>query len=344
METVEVQSVTEFLRALASRGVKLSAEAGQLNCYAPGGALTSDLKKGILRYKPEILAWLEDRDRKQNLVRGTQNLVRRTPAKPREFPLAAGQKGLYILQQINPAMTAYNLPLCVRIEGAVDVDLLDKAWKLTLDQYPILASRIVETDGVLRHVVDESCRTSIEQQIIEVADHQDLVSFLKERVKRPFDLSRGPLSRIELFTLNGRESVLLLTIHHMIFDGVSAVLLLRSLFGNCQALMEGKPVAVPQTQRAGYEEFVAWEEAMLASTEGRLHSDYWQQQLAGELSTLELFPDVPRQATPSFKGASHVELLPADLSASLRAFAKEQSFLPSVSSSPRSRRCSIATP
>ncbi|HEX6095441.1 MAG TPA: condensation domain-containing protein, partial [Thermoanaerobaculia bacterium] len=324
MEIAGMQSVTEFLKTLASSGVKLSVEAGQLNCYAPSGALTNDLKKGILRYKPEILAWLEHRDRKRQ-----DNIVRPSPARPREFPLASGQKGLYILQKINPGMTAYNLPLCVRVTGAIDADVLETAWRLTLDQYPILATRIVEDNGVLRHVVDERCRTSIERQSLEITDEQQLISFLRQRVKRPFDLDRGPLTRIELFTLNDRERILLLTIHHMIFDGVSAVLLLRSLFGNCQALSEGKPVPVP-AERAGYEEFVAWEEAMLASPEGRLHADYWQQRLAGELSSLELFPDVPRLAAPSFQGASHVQTLPAELSSAIRTFAKDQSFLPSI--------------
>ena len=56
-----MQTVTEFLKRLAKQGVKLSVEAGQPNCYAPSGALTSEMRKEILRYKPEILALLEKR-------------------------------------------------------------------------------------------------------------------------------------------------------------------------------------------------------------------------------------------------------------------------------------------
>ena len=240
METAAMETVNEFLKTLARSGVKLSAEAGQLNCYAPNGALTAELRTGIVRHKPEILALLDGREKTAQA-----NVARIAPETLQEFPLSAGQKGLYILQQINPGMTAYNLPLCVRINGRIDVDLLEKAWSLTLEQYPILAARIVEngSDGTLSHQVDPRCRTTIERQSIAVADEQQLIAFLRQRVKRPYDLARGPLSRIELFTLNDQERVLLVTIHHMIFDGVSAVLLLRSLFTNCQALSEGKTVS-----------------------------------------------------------------------------------------------------
>ena len=55
-----MESVTEFLSQLASKGVKLSAEAGQLHCYAPQGTLTTDIRDGIVRYKAEIIAFLED--------------------------------------------------------------------------------------------------------------------------------------------------------------------------------------------------------------------------------------------------------------------------------------------
>ncbi|MGZ5444484.1 MAG: amino acid adenylation domain-containing protein, partial [Thermoanaerobaculia bacterium] len=319
-----METVTEFLKTLATRGVKLSAEAGRLNCYAQNGALTNDLRKGILAYKAEILALLEDRDKRQ------YGRVERTPdTHVTEFPLAAGQKGLYILQKVHPEMTAYNLPLCIRIGGDADVGILQRAWSAVLDQHPILTARIAERDGTLCHVLDNACRTSIRSESIAIDDAAELVSFLRGRVKQPFDLDRGPLNRIELFVLGDREHILLITIHHMIFDGVSAVVLLRSLLSAYQQLSEGKPLA-PASEPVSYQEFVAWEESMLASNEGRAHGAYWEEQLTGELPSLELFPDRPRLASPSFEGATVVETLPADLSHAVRELVQARSVLPSV--------------
>src|SRR5438045_5098319 len=64
-----MESVTEFLNQLARKGVKLSAEAGQLHCYAPQGTLATDIRDGIVRYKSEIIAFLED-GRERLSVRG----------------------------------------------------------------------------------------------------------------------------------------------------------------------------------------------------------------------------------------------------------------------------------
>ncbi len=319
-----METVTEFLKTLATKGVKLSAEAGQLNCYAQNGTLTSDIRKGIIRYKSEIIALLEGREKRQQA-----QAEKSSSRQSKGFPLSAGQKGLYILQKVHPQMTAYNLPLCIKLNGEIDVKLLEEAWSCALNQYPILTARIVADEGTLCHSLDDRCRTSIQQQAVAFTDRQRLVAFLRRRVKQPFDLDRGPLARIELFTLNDQERILLLTIHHIIFDGVSAVVLLRSVIANYQALSKGKPVSLSR-ERSGYQEFVAWEEAMLASAEGRSHADYWQQRLGGELSSIELFPDLPRLASPSFEGASLAETLPADVSRGVRDFAKAHSILPSV--------------
>ncbi|MEO8380288.1 MAG: amino acid adenylation domain-containing protein, partial [Acidobacteriota bacterium] len=54
-----METVTEFLNKLAVKGVRLSTDAGRLNCYAPPGMLTTDLKDGIVHFKSEIIALLE---------------------------------------------------------------------------------------------------------------------------------------------------------------------------------------------------------------------------------------------------------------------------------------------
>ncbi|HET8891758.1 MAG TPA: amino acid adenylation domain-containing protein, partial [Candidatus Angelobacter sp.] len=54
-------AVIEFLNKLASKGVKLSVEGGRLNCYAKKGVLTDEIRSGIAKHKPDIIALLERR-------------------------------------------------------------------------------------------------------------------------------------------------------------------------------------------------------------------------------------------------------------------------------------------
>src|SRR5262245_36786493 len=283
-----MEAVSEFLHKLADRGVILSAEAGHLNCYAPRGTLTDDIKDGIIKYKTAIIALLEDQEKRR------QGQTEKNPTEqPKEFPLSAGQKGLYILQKLHPRMSTYNVPLCFKIHGEIDADLMSRAWDYVLEQFPILTARVIERDGALYQRLDEGCKTTIKRRAVNFADdRQGLLSFVRQRAKEPFDLNRGPLTRIELFTQDQRNSVLLLTVHHIVFDGTSAVILLRKFLTFYQQLCEGRPVRLSH-DLPGYQEFVAWEEAMLASAEGASHAAYWSQKLGGELPVLVLFFVLP---------------------------------------------------
>ncbi|HEX6100827.1 MAG TPA: amino acid adenylation domain-containing protein [Thermoanaerobaculia bacterium] len=319
-----METVTELLDELAVKGVKLSSIAGQVKCYAPKGALTPDLQQGIARYKAEIIAFLDATNGGQQL-----HVVEPSPAPAKEFPLSAGQKGLYILQSLHPGMGAYNVPVCFRINGPVDTAILAKAWSHVLDRFPVLTARVIEKDGALYHRLDDDCRTTIQQRNVEFADEEEFLSFVRREAKQPFDLNRGPLTRIELFVRDRQSPVLLLTVHHIVFDGASAAIAVKSLLELYQQLSAGNPVR-PSHELPGYQAFVAWEEAMLASPEGAAHARYWQQQLAGELPVVELPPNHPRLPSARFEGKTLVEALPEDLSRSIGEFAKAHSLPPSV--------------
>ncbi len=313
-----MEAVSEFLNQLASKGVKLSAEAGQLNCYAPKGALTDDLKTGILEHKAEILALFEERGKRSQGA----------PSAPKEFPLSAGQMGLYILQKLHPGMSAYNVPLCFKIDGALNIEMMAQAWDHVLKQFPILTARVIEKNGTLVQCLDEACKTTIEQRQVEFTDDQELLAFAQDQAKIPFDLNRGPLTRIQLFRQGPEKSILLITVNHIVFDGSSAVILLGSLLTFYAQLCDGKPVRLAPL--AGYEAFVAWEEAMLASPEGASHAAYWQKQLSGELPVFSLLPELPHAASPTFEGRTLVEDLPEDLARAVQDFAKSHALPPSV--------------
>jgi amino acid adenylation domain-containing protein len=319
-----METITELLDKLAIKGVKLSPVDGQLKCYAPKGALTPDLREGIARYKPELIALLD------GTHGGPQaRTAERSSAMAKEFPLSAGQKGLYILQSLHPEMGAYNVPICFRINGPVDTGILAKAWGSVLDQFPVLTARVIEKEGTLYHRLDDDCRTTIQQRNVDFADDEEFLSFVRRQAKQPFDLNRGPLTRIELFVQDQQSPVLLLTVHHIVFDGASAAIAVKSLLAFYQQLCAGNPVRLSH-ELLGYEEFVAWEEAMLASAEGAAHARYWRQQLEGELPAVELPPDFPRLPSASFEGETLVEELPDDLSRSIEEFSKAHSLPASV--------------
>ncbi|MCP4271183.1 MAG: hypothetical protein GY781_04350, partial [Gammaproteobacteria bacterium] len=207
------------------------------------------------------------------------NLVKRHTL---EFPLSEGEKGLWMLQTENPSMSAYNVPICYQISGNINLEYLGKAWGFVLEQYPILKARILEKEGIPYHCITEECKTTIGKEHIAIDDNKELLSFLKDQVRLPFHLDQGPLTRIQVFTRDSEDPILLITIHHIVSDGISIVLLMECLLKTYRQFSEG---TAPSQNRdiTSYEEFALWEQTMLESLEGARHADYWKEQLRGEL-------------------------------------------------------------
>src|SRR6476620_4329556 len=223
------------------------------------------------------------------------------------FRLSAGQKGLYILQKLHPKMGAYNVPFCLKIHGPLNRDLLAQAWTYVLEQFPILTATIIEEEGELYHRLDDGCKTTIQQRMIDFADDLELVSFVRDNQK----------------------SVLLFTVHHIIFDGTSGIVLVRALFEFYRRLLEHKTI-LPMEDGVSYQEFVAAEEEMLATARGAVSARYWQQQLDGDLPVLELPSDLPRVASASLEARTLIENVPEDIALWIRDFARTHSLRPSV--------------
>src|SRR5262249_10194530 len=68
-----------------------------------------------------------------------------------------------------------------------------------------------------------------------------------------------------------------------------------------------------------YLDYANWQIEMLAGPEGERLWTYWRQQLAGELTTLNLPTDRPRQQVQTFRGAAHAFRLDSNLTSQLRA-------------------------
>src|SRR5215470_18121516 len=110
-----METVIELFKELADKRVRLSIDAGELNCFAPKGTLTTDIKKGITKFRAEIIAILEGKQEGPSTHIDNNPSIRST-----EFPLSAGQKGLYILQKLHPKMSAYNVPLCFKVTSEIN--------------------------------------------------------------------------------------------------------------------------------------------------------------------------------------------------------------------------------
>ncbi|MBQ2445459.1 MAG: amino acid adenylation domain-containing protein, partial [Oscillospiraceae bacterium] len=209
-------------------------------------------------------------------------------AEEREYyPLSPAQKGVYFASLADETGIAYNMPYVFRLTGEVKEEALQEAFRELIRRHEILRTGFSLREGEpVQWVLSE---LSVEAELCEdPVGEEDAI--LQDFV-RPFSLEQPPLIRGKLVRRK-EDSLLLLDLHHIIFDGLSGNILFREL----SELYEGKSLPKPQRQ---YRDYSTW----IADRDLSEQKAFWLAQYAEEAPTLELPTDFPRPPQRSFRGA-----------------------------------------
>ena len=239
-----------------------------------------------------------------------------------EYPLSYGQRGLWFLHNLAPESAAYNIARAVRVRAALDVAALRRALSALVGRHATLRTTFAASRGRPVQRVHERFELGFRQEDTRHWSEAQLDERLSEEADRPFDLERGPLLRINLFTRSSDEHILLLAAHHIIVDFWSLALLMHELGLLYRAEKSGVRATLP-TLHSSYSGFVRWQEELLSGEEGERHWAYWRSQLSGELPVLNLPTTRPRPPAQTFRGASEPFRLSAELTRRLKAMSRE---------------------
>ena len=241
-------------------------------------------------------------------------------AGPAAFPLAEGQRGLWVLHQIDPTGAACNIGFPCRIRSRLDLPAFRRVLQAIVDRHPSLRTTFEGRDGALLQRVHEADTVAFE--VIDAASWTDeaLRSRLEDEMHRPFDLERGPLVRVHLFTRAADDHAFLLTTHHLVGDYWSQVIVLDDLRAIYEAECRKTPAALPPP-KGHYRDFVRWQANLLDSPEGERLGAYWERQLAGVAPGLDLPTDRPRPPLFTHRGADLPCRIGPDLTRGLKALA-----------------------
>ena len=238
-------------------------------------------------------------------------------------PLSDNQQGIWFLSQLAPESSIYNVSFAGRIRDDVDVAAFRRAFQALVERHPSLRTTFVVHSGKPFQRVHEHLPVRFEETDASSWSADELQTRLVEETQRPFDLERGPVMRVSLFSRSAREHVLLLVIHHIAVDFWSLAVILNELGVFYAAEKAGQPASLPPLDLQ-YTDFVRWQTEMLAGPAGERLWDYWKKQLAGALPVLDLPTDRPRPPVQMFRGAHHDFTLNEELARRLRALAKAE--------------------
>ncbi|HET7232832.1 MAG TPA: amino acid adenylation domain-containing protein, partial [Longimicrobium sp.] len=243
----------------------------------------------------------------------------------RPLPLSFAQERLWFLDRLEPGSASYNVPTPLRITGALDAAVLERALGEIIRRHEALRTVFAEVNGAPVQVVVPFAGFTLPVEDLSWLDDGDREAAIQRRATeeaaRPFGLATGPLFRAALLRIRADDHVLLLTIHHIVSDAWSLGVLFRELSALYAAFMEGadSPLADLPVQFA---DFAAWQRNALRgeALEGQLA--WWQERLAGAPALLELPTDRPRPAVQTYHGAYEVIRMPGELLGQLQALGR----------------------
>jgi acyl transferase domain-containing protein len=233
--------------------------------------------------------------------------------KIQHFPLSFGQERLWFIAQLDPAHSAYNILRATRIKGELDAGILEKSINMVIRRHEVLRTVFVADSEHPAQVVLPHSRLPLQQiDLCHLAGperEERIIELVREENLFPFDLTQGPLLRALLVKLAAHSYLLLVTIHHIVFDGWSVQVFIREVALCYDAYRRGlEPGLAPLTVQ--YADYAAWQrepEAGAPKDKSRGQDEqeqFWLKEFKGPLPLLDLPGDRPRPVVRSFEGAS----------------------------------------
>jgi len=235
-------------------------------------------------------------------------IARRAPGAV--VPLSSQQQRLWFLDQLVPHSAFANIHVALRLDFAVDADVLQRSLDEVVRRHESLRTTVRPADGSAVQVVAEHLHVplvvvSLTGTTTEV--QAEVTRTVTEEARRPFDLATGPLLRATLLREPAARGVLVVTVHHIVADGWSMRTFFSELATIYTAFAARRPSPLPELTLQ-YPDYAVWQRAQDGSLDRSLEA--WRRRLDGA-PVLEPPTDRPRPAMQTFAGATLPFTLPA---------------------------------
>jgi amino acid adenylation domain-containing protein len=227
-----------------------------------------------------------------------------------ELPLSYGQERLWFLQQLMPGTDAYHVPMVWRLRGDVSVTALRRALHRIAERHEVLRTTFPARDGQPVQLISE--RAGLDLPVVDLTGDPDdaRARAVADEVARPFRLTDGPLIRALLIRSAADDHTLVVTTHHIVFDGSSEAVFYRELDLLYTAYRAGLPDPLPALA-IQYGDYAAWQRERAGTDEQRRQIAWWREQLTGAPWVLDLPVDRARPPVQRYAGAVVDRVLPA---------------------------------
>jgi amino acid adenylation domain-containing protein len=245
------------------------------------------------------------------------------------FPASFAQQRLWFIEQLLPGDSLYVIPLVFRLTGSLQRSCLHQSLQAIVQRHESLRTTFDVVDGQLVQAIAPELPVPLnftDLQVLPASTREEsALAQIWQAIQQPFHLNQGPLFRVQLWQLQETEHLLLLALHHIVFDEWSSGVLIRELGALYAALVENKPIALPDLP-IQYADFAHWQREWLQGEVLNAQLRYWKQQLT-DVPVLNLPGAAARPLLQSVvqghQGASQLLELPQRLLGDLEALSQQ---------------------
>jgi amino acid adenylation domain-containing protein len=247
------------------------------------------------------------------------------------LPLSISQEQLWDFDQMIPGNHLLNIPYVFHLTGTLDTEALADALREIIRRHEVLRTVFAKVDGrpvqVIRSVPEfQLLVIDLRDLDVEKMEEQAAVVTLEERTQ-PFDLSVGPLLRTKLVRLTDEDYLLLVTLHHIVGDRWSILVLRRELAQLYEAFSQKQPSPLPDLP-IQFADFALWERRLMESELMQTQLTYWKNQLAAPLPQLAFRKVRRRNKRHSFRTGRKEISVEKDLFAAVKTLASKENCTP----------------
>jgi amino acid adenylation domain-containing protein len=218
------------------------------------------------------------------------------------------QERLWFLDQLGEGKSAYLIPLSFHLQGDINIEALEQAYRTLLQRHEVLRTTLTADDEGRPYQVIEATSQSVlglytlekEDMAKEVQLIHDYESWRHQFTTQPFKLDEDSLIRAALVTCAPGRYDFLVVMHHIVTDGWSMGIFMGELSILYEAYCSGNENPLPKLT-IQYADYAAWQRMYLQGDILERQATYWKEQLR-DVPVLELPTDRARPAVQSHRG------------------------------------------
>ncbi|HVL00464.1 MAG TPA: amino acid adenylation domain-containing protein, partial [Dongiaceae bacterium] len=181
---------------------------------------------------------------------------------PNRDTLSFAQYRLWFVDQLNQGSSEYNLPSALKIDGPLDLAVLDRVFGEIVRRHEVLRTNFGEQDGIpqlrIREAGTWQSPVADLSSLDAAAQQREVERLVDQDANATFNLATDPLFTTRILKLSAQEHILLLNMHHIISDGWSLTVLVQEIQALYLAFSAGRASPLPPLP-IQYSDFSVWQ-------------------------------------------------------------------------------------